>query len=161
MTRFWKKIGKKDIRSEAGNKLLKKRLLIDGRFAKKNYRAALDVTQRALRFFENGDLQLYLGRYYFIAEQYIRCISEIRRALQNNVSGRDVAFYLLALTYENLVILKSLGQHFEAVDLSPSNSVFCDRLGIVLKKLNKDPKAVGKFREGVRINPSVSIREFD
>lgn len=152
------KIGKKDIRSEAAkDKLLKKRLLqIDGHFAKKNYRAALDVTQRALRFFpENGDLQLYLGRYYFIAEQYARCVSEIRRALQNNVSERDVAFYLLALAYENLGDFeKSESALRKAVDLSPSNSVFYDRLGIVLQKLNKDPKAVSKFREGVRINPS-------
>ena len=65
MMKFWKKkIGKKDIRSEAAkDKLLKKRLRqIDGHFAKKNYRAALDITQRGLRFFpDNGDLQLFLA----------------------------------------------------------------------------------------------------
>ena len=152
------KIGKKDIRSEAAkDKLLKKRLRqIDGHFAKKNYRAALDITQRGLRFFpDNGDLQLFLGRFYFIEEQYARCVSEILKAIDNNVSEADVAYYLLALAYENLGDFeKAEAALRKAVDISPSNSVFYDRLGIILQKLNKDPKAVTKFREGVRINPT-------
>ena len=152
------KINKKDIRSEvAKEKLLNKRIRqIDEYFARKNYRAALDVTQRGLRFFpQNGDLQLYLGRYYFIEEQYARCVGEIRKAIENGVSEPDVAFYLLALAYENLGDFEKAERALrKAVDLAPSNSVFYDRLGIILQKLNKDPKAVSNFREGVRINPT-------
>lgn len=151
------KVSKRDIRAEAAREeLLEKRIRqIDKYFGAKDYRAALDVIQRGLRFFpRNGDLLLYLGRYYFISEEYLMCISEIRKALQYKVSEPDVAYYLLALAHENLGdFAKAEKALRQAVELSPGNSVFYDRLGIILQKLNQDPNAVKKFQEGVRINP--------
>jgi len=152
------KIIKNDIRSEAAKEeLLAKRILrIEEHFSRKSYEAAFEVVRRTLEVFPNeGDLYFYLGRYYFVMEQYKRASEELNRALRLGVKEEDVTQYLLALAYENLGDFGRAERALRrATSLAPSNSVYYERLGIILVKQGKDATAYQKFREGVKVNPA-------
>ena len=152
------KIKKNDIRSEAAKDQLlsKRKRQIERHFAKKNYRSALDVTERTLRVFPNsGDLYFYLGRYYFIEEEYSRSVDELKKALKFGVSEEDVVYYLMALDFDNLGDYRRAEAALRrAIDRAPSNSVYYDRLGDILRKQGKDDGAFSEFNEGIKVNPS-------
>jgi len=151
------KIKKNDVRAQAArDELLAKRLKqIEELFSKREYSLVRDLITDTLQTFpESGDLHFYLARYYFIQELYSRSLEELTRALEFGVSEEDVVRYLLGLNYESLGDYTRAEIHLrKAVELAPTNGVYYERLGRVLKKLGKSHVALEELQEGVRVSP--------
>jgi tetratricopeptide (TPR) repeat protein len=152
------KIKKDDLRSEdARQELLNKRLRQIGQlFQERRLDDARTLIEQTLGIMpESGQLHFYMGRYYYGKEQYALSITSLRKALQYHVNEEDLVHYLIALNHEKVGDYKRAESSLRsALELSPSNAVYYEKLGEVLQYMGKDINAFRQFQEGLRVNPS-------
>ncbi|PCJ19851.1 MAG: hypothetical protein COB02_06600 [Candidatus Cloacimonadota bacterium] len=152
------KIDKKDIRSEvAKEELLERRVRqINELFDQRRYTDARKVIERTIRYYpDNGDLYFHLGRYFYVVDQFVASIKKLKKSLSFGTREEDVANYLIGLDYEQLGDYGRAKRAFQkALDLSPSNSVYYEKLGNVLQKMGRNTAAYRQYKEGIKVNPS-------
>ncbi|MCJ8344104.1 tetratricopeptide repeat protein [bacterium] len=151
-------IKKEDVRSEvAKEELLERRIRqVNELFDQRRYRDARQVIERTIRFYPNaGDLYFHLGRYFYVVDQFSASIIKLKKALSLGTREEDVAYYLIGLDYEQLGDYSKAGDSLrKALELSPSNSIYYEKLGNVLQKFGKNTAAYQQYKEGIRVNPS-------
>ncbi|MCO4782275.1 MAG: tetratricopeptide repeat protein [Candidatus Cloacimonetes bacterium] len=152
------RIDKKDVRSEvAKEELLERRIRqVNELFDQRRYKEARLVLERTIRYNpDSGDLYFHLGRYFYVVDQFTASIQKLKKALALGTQEEDVAHYLIGLDYEQLGDYnKSKNSLQRALELSPSNSVYYEKLGTVLQKFGKNSAAYQQYKEGIRVNPS-------
>jgi len=152
------KIKKGGLRSEAAREdLLQKRLgQIQTLISKADYISAREIVEGSLEAFpKSGELYFHLARLYFLEDRTVRTLQELSKALQYGMDSTDMAYYLMALSYERLGDYRRAELSLrKAIELAPSSSLYYERLGQVLERQGKDKTALDEYREGVRIDPS-------
>lgn len=151
-------IDRKDVRSEiAKEELLERRIRqVNELFDQRRYKDARLVLERTIRYNpDSGDLYFHLGRYFYVVDQFTASIGKLKKALRLGTKEEDVAHYLIGLDYEQLGdYSKSKEALQKALELSPSNSIYYEKLGNVLQKFGKNSAAYQQYKEGIRVNPS-------
>lgn len=153
-------IKKDDIRAESAREdLLVKRIKqIAGLLEERRYAEGYDLVLKSREIFPNsGELYFFEGRYFFIESNFIQSIRSLEKSLELGVAEEDLVNYLLALNYEKLGDFPRAEKFLvQALEISPSNSVYYEKLGSVLQRMGKDISAYEKYREGIRVNPSAT-----